>query len=120
MPTDWSARTYVSRAHDDFEPAVVWQAVIATYVGCVVALMLLAGKFAIFPAWFFALFTVPYALPASIPTLTILYLQLRRRRVTGWVRGLTCLLGGATAGTLWGALAVRAFGYDLLVHAVGG
>lgn len=88
------------RSRDQFEPAVVLQAVVATYVACVVG----TSFFLLSPiAWVVALAVMLYGLPPGILTLTATYLWVRRDH-RAWFRFAGCLVAGAVGGVLWGAL----------------
>jgi hypothetical protein len=136
MATSSPAKTTHRRRAGDFEPAVVWYAVVATYVACVVGEALLTGGVWVSPLGpLLALFALPYALPASIFSLIPLYLWLRKRPATV-LTSYAFVFGGAVAGLLWGALVLfavamarrdyfplsdpRDTGYILLAHAVPG
>jgi hypothetical protein len=115
------------RAQDQFEPAVVLQAVVATYVACAVG----TSFFLFHPiAWVVALAVMLYALPPGILTLTATYLWVRRDR-RAWFRFGGCLVAGAVGGVLWGALVLlitkrseefplSLAAFVMLVHAVSG
>jgi hypothetical protein len=94
---------YRSRTLGDFEPVVLLQAVVATYVACVVGVAFFLGLGALtLPGLFFALLVLLYAFLPGILTLTALYLWLRQK-AAGWFRGCGCVVGGAVGGFMWGA-----------------
>ena len=112
---------------DQFEPAVVLQAVVATYVACVVG----TSFFLLSPiAWVVALAVMLYGVPPGILTLTATYLWVRRDR-RAWFRFSGCLVGGAVGGSLWGLIfflmtkrpeysSLREDAFFILIHAVSG
>lgn len=89
-----------ARPLDQFEPAVVLQAVVATYAACVVGV-----SFYLVPpvSLAVAVLAMLYALPPGVFTLTAAYLWLRRTS-RAWLRFGGCLVGGALGGFLWGVL----------------
>ena len=102
MATSSPPKTTHRHRAGDFEPAVVWYAVVAAYVACVVGEALLTGGVWVSPLGpLLALFALPYALPASIFSLIPLYLWLRKRPVTVLTSS-AFVFGGAVAGLLWG------------------